>query len=299
MQKLVNPTFKLVKGNELTPYQLYRAKWFLFPEYRIVDKMPLAVDIELNTTCNRACSYCEQSLDKPEPQLMDIRQAKAIIDQLDGVYAIKLNWRGESLIYPGIEQIIKYAKLKGILDVRINTNGDMLGPRMNKALLEAGLDMMSISIHEGTDSLKLRKKLEAFQNEKWFSKTGNTIVRVQTLDTLIDDKFEEFWSYVADEIGSEICLDRMDDTEDHRWLPEFSCHQLWNRIFVACDGSIVPCCRALKGGNELLEVLGNIKTMTIREAWHSNRMKVLREWHTIGMSAGARMCRLCGVRKIF
>ena len=70
-------------------------------------------------------------------------------------------------------------------------------------------------------------------------------------------------------------------------------------LSVAANGDIVPCCSALKGGNELLEVLGNIKDMTIEQAWHSPRMKVLREWHTVGMSAGARMCRLCGVRKTF
>ena len=144
---MINPTYKLLRGTELTPYQLYRAKWQLFPQYRIVDRMPIHVDIELNTTCNRECSYCQQSFDKPEPRILHIAMIEKIIEECGekGVCSIKLNWRGEPLLYPKLEEYIKAVKPSANL-VSVTTNGTLLNEEMLKKLKKWGVDILTVSL---------------------------------------------------------------------------------------------------------------------------------------------------------
>ena len=79
-------------------YNNYRKAWHELPLYRNPGSFPLHLDIELTTTCNLKCIQCFQSFDPPEPQFMDFELYKKIIDQ--GPKAVKLNYRGEPLLYP-------------------------------------------------------------------------------------------------------------------------------------------------------------------------------------------------------
>ena len=86
---------------------------------------------------------------KDEVGFMEMETYEAIFNQFTPM-AIKLNWRGESLLHPNIIRMIKYAKLKGVLDVALNTNGLLLDKEMVKHLLQAGLDRLIISVDGAT-----------------------------------------------------------------------------------------------------------------------------------------------------
>jgi MoaA/NifB/PqqE/SkfB family radical SAM enzyme len=78
---------------------------------------------------------------------------KSIIDQLtqkkNYIPNLQLAVRGEPFMNRQAGQIISYAKEKGLY-VLINTNGLLLNPRLSTALIEAGLDMIIISIDGAT-----------------------------------------------------------------------------------------------------------------------------------------------------
>ena len=89
---------------------------------------------------------------------MDFNFYKKIIDtavKFD-VPSIKLNWRGEPLLNPKLEEFISYAKKNGILEVSINTNATTLTEKRAERLIDAGLDQIIYSFDGGTK--KLMKK---------------------------------------------------------------------------------------------------------------------------------------------
>ena len=78
---------------------------------------------------------------------MDFELYKKIIEECrrNGVYSIKLSWRGEVLLHPKIVEMVKYAKERGIKDVGFLTNGGLLDKKLSEQLIDAKLDWISIS----------------------------------------------------------------------------------------------------------------------------------------------------------
>ena len=89
---------------------------------------PLCVDIETAAICDLACPHCYREYILTPDKIMKFENYKKIIDEISElkVPSIKLNWRGEPLLNPNINKFIEYAKMKGILEVSINTNATNL-----------------------------------------------------------------------------------------------------------------------------------------------------------------------------
>lgn len=97
--------------------------------------------IEVTTYCQLACPGCYRGLALPNPKRVheDIKNLKKQIDTLIKIRKIKILSiaGGEPLLYPKLEEIIKYAKKRG-LQVRILTNGQSLTKNRLLALKAAG-----------------------------------------------------------------------------------------------------------------------------------------------------------------
>lgn len=95
----------------------------------------------VTTRCNCRCYFCKVWR-KPviEPSL---DQALQTVDTLDkmGCYSLSITG-GEPLLYPHIEEVVKYAHEKGFI-VQINTNGSLLTENVSK-ISEA--DLVTISL---------------------------------------------------------------------------------------------------------------------------------------------------------
>src|SRR2546428_2776903 len=113
----------------------YRRQWFEAPANFVVRDFPLNLDIETTGVCNLLCPFCSTTFkqwgpDAPGYMKMDLY--KRIIDEgaANGLYAIKLSFRGEPMLHPHLVEMVAYAKAKGILDVTFNTNATLLRPRV-------------------------------------------------------------------------------------------------------------------------------------------------------------------------
>ena len=108
----------------------HELKWFKNPEEYRVAEFPLKLDIELTNRCNRTCDMCafhsKLALYKFPKEDMDLAIFKKIIDESEGKTTLKLNYSGEPLLYPHLLEAIRYAKDKGVIEVRFNTNADLL-----------------------------------------------------------------------------------------------------------------------------------------------------------------------------
>ena len=107
-------------------YKTYRERWVNVHEnykndqnFALGNKLlpPLSIDIETAAICDLACPHCSREYIITPDKIMKFELYKKIVDECVKleVPSIKLNWRGEPLLNPKIDEFIKYAKEKGIL----------------------------------------------------------------------------------------------------------------------------------------------------------------------------------------
>lgn len=313
----IDPTFHLMKTRyeqNTEVYREYRRRWNENPKRYIVDIFPIHLDVETITHCNLKCFMCFQSYDPPKPELMDIEVFRGAIDEgiRKGLCSVKTQYRGEPLLDNRMIEMVRYAKDRGVVEVSFNTNATLLDEERTKGLVEAGLDKIICSVDGCTKEVYedvrtgasfdvVLNNIEYIQELKEKIGSKRPIVRVQMVDTPKNhcqiDEYLKFWGKIADQVAVEDMLDWKAEKENATPLPDFACAQLWQRLVILADGDILPCCRATRGGNEKLEILGNAKGTNISDIWQSDNLNKLRELHKNGESHKIRMCRLCGLRK--
>lgn len=143
-------------------YLLYREEWYRRPKDFDPGDFPLAVGIELVSSCNLNCSMCYTITDEFQDSVVGTQRmlpygiVTKIIDECVnlGVYSILLSWRGESTLYKSklngrtyrFTDVLKYAKSKGILEITFLTNGQLIDENMAKEIIEAEPNWINFSI---------------------------------------------------------------------------------------------------------------------------------------------------------
>ena len=316
MIKHVDHSFHIIKKKEQPQtaiYQEYRKEWVRRPTERDPGDYPIHVDIETTTKCNLRCTMCFQSFDKPVQENMMPDDIMDILYEISGnAYSIKLQYRGEPLTDSFLPYAVKQAKRNGITEVMINTNANLLKGDMAKKVLLSGLDKIIFSVEGSNKDIYNQTRIggdfdTVVENIKNFmdmrkelnlSHPQTRVQMVKTEDNASDvEAFLEFWKDKVDEVAVEDELDFHAETADTTPLPDWACPQLYQRLIVLADGDIVPCCKSIIGGTGKQVVLGNIKDMTIKEAWTGTKMQMLRSFHETGQSHDVDMCARCGLRK--
>lgn len=146
---------------------------------------PLLVHIIPMRRCNLACAYCNEYDDHSDPvPLATMRQR---IDRLaDLGTAIVTISGGEPLLHPDIDRILAHIHDRGMVSTLI-TNGYLLGPDRIRALNDARLDRLQISIDNvkpdaiSKKSLKvLDRKLQHLAEHAAFDININSVVGAGT-----------------------------------------------------------------------------------------------------------------------
>jgi putative metalloenzyme radical SAM/SPASM domain maturase len=110
---------------------------------------PSKLFVELTTRCNLHCAMCVKYA--PGQGLLEgdmtVETFERLIPAFPHLETLVLNGIGESLLHRGLEGFI--AKAKAAMPagswVGFQTNGQLIGPRRAKALVEAGVDRIAIS----------------------------------------------------------------------------------------------------------------------------------------------------------
>lgn len=309
-----NANFHHIAGDNLfeinnVSFKEYRRKWKEWPERFQAGDFPLFIDVEVTSVCNLRCPFCSTTYRDRfiEKGFISFDLVKKIIDEGadNGLYGVKFNYRGEPLLHKEICKFVKYAKDKGLIDVYFNTNAMFLDKDMAGSLIDAGLDRISISaegyakdVYEqyrvGSDFEKVLSNIVNLQKEKKKRGVMHPKVRVQTvlLDEIKKDieAYRKFWHKIADEVAY---LDYKEMKERKKKLAfPWACPQIWQRMQVWWDGTMVPCNHDDEAGLRL----GNIKEITIKEAWSSDFLNSLREKHKKGLAHQIPSCDGCYLR---
>ena len=226
-----------------------------------------------------------------------------VIDEgLDkGLCSIKLSYRGEPLLHPRLPDMIAYARKKGILDVYFNTNGMLLTEAKSRALIDAGLNRISISV-EGTDAVafeqarigarfnRIKCNAEALLALRESMGVCFPKVRIQTvaLPGINLEEYASYWSSYCDETAA-IDYKEAQERDETLVAPGWACPQLWQRMTIEWDGSIMPC------NNDDYRHLspGNISDMSVFKSWQAPVVQNAREIHMRGHSHELVSCNGC------
>ncbi|MCB9362305.1 radical SAM protein [Candidatus Woesearchaeota archaeon] len=146
------PTLEVYMKNDVHPLKAhgpacrsckYRRKCGGFPqaytgEVQAVPDAPEEVVIEVTQRCNHDCFFCFNKHcfdDHRHPDVMSTAHVKAIIDDCAkaGVWFLRITG-GEPLVRKDTPELLAYAKSKGFLEVRLNSNLNLITPELAKNL---------------------------------------------------------------------------------------------------------------------------------------------------------------------
>lgn len=310
----VNANFHHLSGEDVCAEQSsrfseYRKKWKEWPENFSAGDFPLFIDIETTSACNLRCPFCATTYrgEAVQKGFIPYPAVKKIIDQGAGnnLYGVKFNVRGEPLLHPEIDRFVRYAKQKGLLDVYFNTNAMLLTEEMSQRLVDAGLDRLSVSFEGYTQEVYQRHRpganyetvmsnIENMQRLKKKLGVRHPRIRIQAVmlpDVLLDvDGYQQFWGSRVEEV-SLLDYKRMQEKRKGIAYP-WACPQIWQRMVVWWDGTILPC----NHDDDALLVLGNLDKMSLKEAWQSMRLSEIRMLHKKGLAHQVSACDGCYLR---
>jgi MoaA/NifB/PqqE/SkfB family radical SAM enzyme len=123
--------------------------------YRLPDRMvrgpimantPRVVFIEVTNRCNLLCETCPRTYFTREPlKTLNYDEFLYIVEQFPEMRRCTLHGIGEPLLNRALPRMIAYLKARGI-EVLFNSNGALLTPTWQEALVRSGLDEFRCSI---------------------------------------------------------------------------------------------------------------------------------------------------------
>jgi MoaA/NifB/PqqE/SkfB family radical SAM enzyme len=107
---------------------------------------PVCLYLETTNRCNLLCTTCPRTYEQLEPEAdMPWELFTSLIDQYPNIARVVLHGIGEPMLVKDIAQRVKYLKDRNIY-VLFNTNGTLLNEANGRALIDAGLDELRVSL---------------------------------------------------------------------------------------------------------------------------------------------------------
>ena len=295
------------KQGNLLKFLLNRHQWYYFPRMLKSHEFPLHVDIEVSAVCDMQCPMCmRRHADISEYGHMEFGLFKKIVDECAGnrLFSARLSWRGEALTHPQFTEFARYIKVvKKIPNVSFLTNALRMDEAMSGALVDIGIDYVSISV-DGVGDIynKIRAPL-IFDQVYNAIKTLKDIrdnagkdkpqIRVSGLWPAISQNKEEYFrimTKVADKIVSNPVKDYR-ITEDTKFCDDYLCQYPWERLFIGFDGRVQPCSNSI----ERLYI-GDVKEQSLADIWSGEEIERLRTAQIEGRSNEYFACSRCSYK---
>lgn len=160
-------------------------------------RKPYIVGWEITSRCNLSCPHCFSSAATRQREEMTTAECKRIIDSMEEIGVSIIGWTGgEPLLRPDLEELIDYARQKGIKS-NITTNAVLLDRARARSLLEAGNRAVQISLDGSTAE---RNKRMRGTTEEEFERIMEAIRACRDLNTRL---------YLATLLGQENLDDGM------------------------------------------------------------------------------------------
>src|ERR1700750_2309870 len=182
---------------------------------------PISFYLETTKRCNLLCTTCPRTYEELEPPAdMSWDLFRRIVDQLPRIERAVLHGVGEPMMVKNLPKMVRYLKDRGTY-VLFNTNGTVLNEKNGRALIDAGLDELRVSLDaanaksflaiRGKDYFgRILRNVRAFRNLQ--EREGKDRPRVSAWLTGLKETIPELPVFVkgAGEIGAnEVYLQRL------------------------------------------------------------------------------------------
>ena len=275
---------------------------------------PKSVKIELTGRCNYRCGFCALRTRKEQPKGdMDWALFKRITSEMRaaGVEEIGCFYLGESTMNPELlVDAIAWCKNIGFPYVFLTTNGSLCTPRVLADIMAAGLDSLKFSVNASdneqfADVMGVKPKLY-----------GNALRAIKNARQIRDENGYKCGIYASsikyDGVQQEKMERLLDEhvrpyVDEHYWLPLYSmgslatareaelgyrptagnqgrlgalrdplpCWSAFTEGHVTADGYLSACCFDADSRWKM----GDLKTTSFMDAWHSPEFLALRAAH--------------------
>src|SRR6516165_4389068 len=109
-------------------------------------QQPVCVYLETTNRCNLLCTTCPRTYEQLEPPAdMSWKLFTSIVDQVPNLQRAVLHGVGEPMLVKNLARMVRYLKDRGTY-VLFNTNGTVLNDKNGRALIDAGLDELRVSL---------------------------------------------------------------------------------------------------------------------------------------------------------
>jgi radical SAM protein with 4Fe4S-binding SPASM domain len=263
---------------------------------------PRVVLIDTISFCNLKCTMCVHKDMNRKKGIMPWNLYIKIINEIaenDKNIRVWLVFFGESLILksrkPSIFDMITYAKNKGLTDVVINSNANLLDEKTAKGLIDSCLDAIYIGIDaikpETYSKIRVGGNYERTVNnvinlinlkKSTCSKKPDVYVQFVEMDTNKGEKeeFIKFWNSQGATVkirpmvswGGLINSPNLILGNDERW----PCYWAMQTMSITNTGKVVTCAVDL----DAQFIAGDINECSIKDIWNG-KLKELRKLHTL------------------
>ncbi|MBS2023124.1 MAG: radical SAM protein [Deltaproteobacteria bacterium] len=292
-------------------------------------RTPFVVYVESTNMCNFKCTFCPtgdkdvlEESGRPNGT-MKFAQYKKIIDDLkefpDKLKLLSLYKDGEPLVHKQMAEMIAYARDANIAErIWTKTNGALLNPKTNQALVDAGLSLITISVEAVNakgylDIAKVKIDYEKFKENiaDLYARRGNMDVYIKIVDTGLSDEdrakfyadFQPISTHVAVEqlMGwsysniKDFTLGKKPDTYDGLPLIEkIACAYPLYVMAVNWNGTVSLC------GNDWAHktVVGDTNKESLKQIWEGENLYQFRRMMLEGRRGENKACGDCYYLKI-
>lgn len=291
-------------------------------------KQPFSMSITVSNVCNLKCEFCDISRKdhKKNKAFLEFNVLKRCVDSM-----VKANWHlkqivlvglGEPLLNKNIVQYVKYIKDSNVTDkIHLVTNGTLLPYEISDRLIEAGVDVLRISINglSAEDYMKYTGVKIDFDKIvdgiKYFyeHKKENTRIYIKIMDYMVDtpeklERFNKIFTPISDvtnieyltQMSTSIDYENHWNINDKKGLKGFDTHKTnicplsFYHTYLNAEGTISACCIAGPWYTPPALVMGDLHRQEIDEIWNGEKfrnfwLKMLRE----GKDCADPVCKKC------
>jgi len=287
---------------------------------------PYVVFIDPSSACNFRCTFCPTG-DLPlmrqinryqgALKLKDYEKLILDINEFENpLKVLRLYKDGEPLVNKNFEKMISIAKKSSKINfIDTTTNGALLTHKRSEGIIEAGIDLINISI-DGLDNEQLNKFAKVNINYDEFIeniaylysiKNDCKIVIKTTTEIIGENRIEEFYDKfgnICDKIfveNTSPCWPEFDVEErmgieitkglyGNKIEEQTACPYLFYSMSVNSDMKVSACFVDWSRGL----IIGDAKSSSLLEIWNSKEMNAHRMAHLEGLRKKHSICGSCG-----
>lgn len=283
-----------------------------FPSEKAREFPPMVI-LDVCNVCNLECIHCPHVALKKEdaytPIFLKWEYFEKIANEVGKHPGTLLRYAsdGESLLHPRFIDMVAYAHRVGVNPQNLTTNGYLLDAHKSQALLEAGMDIIDVSL----DALR-KETYERIRKKSNFHRVMSNVHKLIELR----DRINPAMKIMVSIVDQPEAADEVEDFVNH-WTPlvdrvlvrkfcnvlglvkalgekaeaisRYPCPQFWKRVTITCSGHFRFCVEDWRNQT----VVGHVEKDSIEEIWKGEMYERLRRLHLNGHYEEIPLCKTC------